>query len=185
MSIVAAKIFREDKKVILASDTILLYGSDELKTDKLYEIKDKLFYIGVTGASTDAILIKYYLDMEFDYDSFLKNNNDELYLYMLFLKISQKIINDTTIVNGKERKLNFNILVYFNKKLYNIFVITDNEVSLEIISVDRDFYSIGRGCEYATCAMHLGQTPQEAILTAYEFGYYINNDIKTIEFTYD
>ena len=187
MSIITAKIYRDKKKVIFASDSLALYGEQKTKSKKLFEIYKNFFYIGTTGSVTDKNFLCYYIKNLFDLDLYNNNKycNDELFLHKLFIEASKKVIDDKLVINDKPNILNFNMLVYFNKKLYQIYTYIEKEFSIEINLLNKDYMAVGRGEEYVLCAMYLGKSPEEAIKIANEFSYYIDNDIKKIEFYYE
>lgn len=184
MSLIAAKIDRENKKLEMSSDTILMMGNRKYTTDKI-EVITKNFVIGMTGEYRLMKTLSDEIRKTYDISKDKSPYDETDYLFYLFNNAYKKVAKENDIEHEE-----FAFLVFFRGELYKVYNYkpenkNENDIQLlEMIPVNRDFDAEGFGEDYAVCAMYLGKNTKEAIEIAYEFSTNINNKVKTIEVNY-
>lgn len=151
MSIVIAKKY--DNKIEFAADSIIVWESTK-KTNgvKLFRISES-FCIGFVGNYEQNMLLINIMS-----ESELNEYSHTMYNLYSYIATCLQKLTKVMSVNNRDIDLDINMLVGFNKLLFNVLV-ENNCLYIEFI---KDYHCIGSGKNYGFGAMAMEATPIEA-----------------------
>lgn len=160
MSVVAAKVYED--KIVMASDSILVYGSSKVPNDFVKMNRCNEMIIGGCGAAEELSLMWSFMKTHKPESS---NERDVLNFIIEFSKWKKDLIGDGYIRNE--------YLIIYKGHLFHI----ENMLVYEVNS----YFAIGAGMDFANAAMYLGHSPKEAVEVACKLSCYVSEPILEFE----
>lgn len=162
MSVVAAKVY--EKEIIMAADSILVKGWSKRNSNfaKIAEINNMI--VGGTGSAQEISMMWHYMQTHKPASAAEK---DVLTFIIEFVQWKNNMGSGSNIENV--------YLLIYDGHLFEIDRMFVHEVS--------DYIAIGAGEDFASAALYLGHTPQEAVKVACDLSCYVCEPIVEYKMT--
>lgn len=162
MSVIAARVYKNANKIVMASDSIMVKGWSKTtqNTTKLVSINGMI--MGVTGHCDEASLMFKYMET---HKPLAPTERDVLDFVVEFSQWKRDYSGDTVIRDT--------YLLAYGGHLFCMEGIFVYEV--------KEYESVGAGEDFAKAALYLGHSPQEAVKVACELSCFVCEPIVIYE----
>lgn len=152
MSVVAAKVY--EKEIIMAADSILVKGWSKRNSNfaKIAEINDMI--VGGTGSAQEMSMMWHYMQTHKPASA---TEKDVLTFIIEFSKWKGDMGGGSNLENA--------YLLAYKEHLFEIEYMFVHEIL--------DYVAIGAGEDFASAALYLGHSPQEAVKVACDLSCYV------------